>query len=90
VVLVLAWLAATRAVDLHVEALSADQLSISVTGQTAGSTSAPISAAIAGGVPRAIQGVVVTNDVRDASSLGQAAMSIALHARLTIEPRAAR
>jgi hypothetical protein len=81
---------AARALDLHVEALSAEQLSISVTGQAAGSTRAPVSAANGGSFSRAIPAIVATNDVRGANSLGQAAISIALHARLTIEPLGAR
>jgi hypothetical protein len=92
VVLVPIWLFGhaswTLAADLDFRALSADQLSVSVTGQAPGMAPAQ---AFSMNYPesfRARSGIMITNQVTDASSRGQAATSIAVHATLDMQPRA--
>ena len=73
---------AASAVVFHFEALSVDQLSVNVSGQAPGLI-AVHSIALGGQENmRMMSGIVITNEVKDASSLGQVAISIAVHATL--------
>jgi hypothetical protein len=73
---------AVSAVVFHFEALSVDQLSVNVSGQAPGLI-AVHSLAVGGQENmRMMSGIVITNEVKDASSLGQAAISIAVHSTL--------
>jgi hypothetical protein len=74
--------------ELHLEALSTDQLSANVTGQA--SVPVLVTVPLSGGLngARWNWGLSTINDVSSAGSLGQAATSIAVHAIVKMQPRA--